>query len=288
MGTNPVLNGPPSLSVSPADQPVNAPAGTIPFIVSTNASWTATSNQAWCTVTPSGFGNGTITATYSENTGSSPRIATVTVTVTGLTPVQVTVTQAAAPIRTFNLTVFLEGLYTGFSTMHPAMDETSYHWGPSIADKLTVELHDGSNYSNVVYTATGVTLNTDGTASFTLPSSYNGSYYVTIMHRNHILTATALPISFNSSTINYNFDIPGKAYGGNMVLMIDGKYVFYAGDVNQDGIVDGTDLSDIDNLSTIAASGYLPEDVNGDGLIDGSDLSAAGNNADAAIGAITP
>ena len=288
LATNPVLNGPPALSVSPSDQPVYSPAGSIPFVVTANANWTATSNQTWCTVTPYGYANGTITANYDANPDPSPRVANVTVTVAGLTPVVVTVTQAGAPLRTVNLTVFLEGLYTGNSTMHPAMDEVGYHWGETIADNLTIELHDGSNYSNIVYTATDVSLNTNGTASITLSSYYNGYYYVTIRQRNHILTTTALPILFHSSTINYAFDAPGKAYGGNLLLMIDGKYVFYAGDVNQDGLVDGTDLSDIDNRSTVAANGYLPEDVNGDGLIDGSDLSIAGNNADIAIGVITP
>ena len=278
----------PTLTVTPPDRPVTSAAGNSTFTVISNSAWTALSNQLWCTVTPSGFGNGTITAVYAENTNTSPRVANVTVTVAGLTPVVVTVSQAGAPLRTFNLTVFLEGLYTGLSTMRPAMDEVSYHWGASIADKLTIELHDGSNYSNIVYTATNVSLNTNGTSSFTLPSSYNGNYYVTIRHRNHILTATAFPVSFNTSTVNYNFDLPGKAFGNNLGVMTDGKYVFYAGDVNQDGLVDGTDLSDIDNRSTLAAAGYLPEDVNGDGLVDGSDLSVTGNNADVAIGAVTP
>ena len=288
LATNPVLNGPPSLSVSPSDRSVTSPVGTTPFVVTSNAGWTAISNQLWCTVTPSGFANGTITAGYTENTDPLPRIANITVTVAGLSPVLVTVTQAGASIRTFNLTLFLEGLYAGNSTMHPAMDESSYHWGETIADKLTVELHAGSNYSNIVYTATNVSLNTNGAASFTLPSYYNGNYYVTVRQRNHILTATAFPVSFSTSTINYNFDLTGKAFGNNLGMMVDGKYVFYAGDVNQDGIIDGTDLSSIDNLSSLAASGYLPEDVNGDGLIDGSDLSVAGNNADVAIGVITP
>ena len=111
---------------------------------------------------------------------------------------------------------------------------------------------------------------------------------MTIINRNHILTTTALPVSFGNSTINYYFDAPAKAYGGNLELMIDGTYVFFAGDANQDGIIDGTDLSNIENLAQIAESGYIPEDVNGDGLVDGSDLSIAGNNASLAVGAVTP
>ena len=278
----------PMLSVTPSDQPVTSAIGTTSFAVTSNSAWTATSNQSWCTATPSGFGNGTITASYSENTDPSPRTANVTVTVAGVTPAVVTVSQAGAPPKTFNLTVFLEGLYTGFSTMHPAMDESGYHWGSTIADKLSIELHDGSNYSNIVYTATNVSLYTNGTASFTLPSSYNGNYYVTIRQRNHLLTTTALPVSFISSTIDYNFDDPAKAYGGNLLMMIDGKYVLYAGDENQDGNVDGYDMADIGNIVNSFAKGYLPEDVNGDGTIDGSDLAITGNNTNSFVGALTP
>lgn len=87
-----------TLAVAPSNQNVPAPAGTTPFTVTSNASWTATSNQSWCTVTPAGSGNGTITATYAQNLLITSRIASITVVVTGLTPVVVTVTQAGAPL----------------------------------------------------------------------------------------------------------------------------------------------------------------------------------------------
>ena len=85
-----------TLAVSPANQNVTAPAGTTPFSVTSNTSWTASSNQTWCTVTPSGTGNGTITASYSINTLVTPRVATVTVTASGAPTNTVTVTQAGA------------------------------------------------------------------------------------------------------------------------------------------------------------------------------------------------
>ena len=85
-----------TLTVTPANQNVTAPAGTTPFTVTTSATWAATSNAAWCTVTPSGTGNGTLTATYTQNTGASSRVANITVTASGATPVTVTVTQGGA------------------------------------------------------------------------------------------------------------------------------------------------------------------------------------------------
>jgi len=92
----------PTLSVTPANQNVpSTPAGTTNFTVTSNADWTAVSNQTWCTVTPSGTGNGTIIASYAINPTTVSRIASITVTVATLTPVVVTVTQAAgAPTLT--------------------------------------------------------------------------------------------------------------------------------------------------------------------------------------------
>ena len=89
----------PTLSVSPPNQNVTPPAGTTSFTITSNSSWTSASNQSWCTVTNSGSGNGTITANYTLNPDLTPRMATISVTVAGLSPVNVTVTQeGAAPM----------------------------------------------------------------------------------------------------------------------------------------------------------------------------------------------
>lgn len=85
-----------TLSVTPANRNVAATAGSTTFSVTSNSSWTAVSNLPWCTVTSSGSGNGTITANYTANTVTSQRIATITVTVSGLPSQMVTVTQAGA------------------------------------------------------------------------------------------------------------------------------------------------------------------------------------------------
>lgn len=85
-----------NLAVSPSNQNVTAATGSTNFTVTTTGTWTAVSNQTWCTVTPSGTGNGTLVANYSENTTTSQRLATITVSVNGASPVNVTVTQAAA------------------------------------------------------------------------------------------------------------------------------------------------------------------------------------------------
>ncbi|PKP15972.1 MAG: hypothetical protein CVU06_15560, partial [Bacteroidetes bacterium HGW-Bacteroidetes-22] len=91
-----VTQAAPTLAVTPSNQNVAAPAGSTSFNLTSNAAWAALSDQTWCTVTPSGSGNGTISASFNENTSVNPRVANVTVTVNGITPVVVTVSQAGA------------------------------------------------------------------------------------------------------------------------------------------------------------------------------------------------
>jgi hypothetical protein len=83
----------PILLVSPPNRPVTVAPGSADFSVTSNTSWTVVSDAAWCIPTPSGTGSGTISAAYSENTSTMPRVANITVTANGISPVTVTVTQ---------------------------------------------------------------------------------------------------------------------------------------------------------------------------------------------------
>jgi hypothetical protein len=128
----------------------------------------------------------------------------------------------------------------------------------------------------------------DGSAVLSIPMAFNGSYFITIRHRNSIETTTASPVSFAGGTVNYDFTTGAdKAFGDNLKL-VDGKAVIFGGDVVQDGSVDLSDASNVDNEAAMASSGYLTEDVNGDGTVDLSDASIIDNNASMAIGAILP
>lgn len=88
----------PTLSVTPPNQTITSAAGNTSFTVNSNSAWSAVSNQTWCSITPSGNGNGTITATCTANPLTTQRVANVTVTVAGIPPVTVTVTQDGEPL----------------------------------------------------------------------------------------------------------------------------------------------------------------------------------------------
>ncbi len=88
----------PTLAVGPANQNVSAASGTTSFNVVSNTGWTSSSSASWCTVTPSGNGNGSISAMFEANPLNLVRVATITTAVSGLAPQTVTVTQTASTV----------------------------------------------------------------------------------------------------------------------------------------------------------------------------------------------
>jgi len=190
--------------------------------------------------------------------------------------------------KTLNLSqTFLEGLYAGEGTMFPSYNCDGLQYQADTADMISVELHNSLDYWTIEYTAPAA-LMTNGTATLAIPSDKSYWYWLTIKSRSSVETTSAATVDFSGAVINYVYNPNTQSYGPNMAVFIDGTAAFYTGDENQDGLVDGGDLSDIGNLADYAACGYVPQDLNGDGLLDGSDLSMCGNNADFAIGLVTP
>jgi PKD repeat protein len=187
-----------------------------------------------------------------------------------------------------NLTALLEGLYAGGGTMNQAYNETGPQFGPGMADQITVELHNAGNYGIIEYSDPNVMLSTSGYATVSIPAGFSGSYYVMVKHRNSIETTSASPVSFASPFVNVAFDQPANVYGNNLLMMIDGYFVIFGGDVNQDGVIDTADMTPVDNDASSYAAGYLSTDVNGDGVIDTADMTIVDNNAAGYVGAVLP
>ena len=190
--------------------------------------------------------------------------------------------------KKLTLSLLLEGLYNGSGTMRKVQDKFGDHFASDTADIITVELHRANDYAVVEYVSDNVKLSTNGLAELSLPADFQESYWVTVRHRNSIETTSSAPVSFSETFITCSFTNPATVFGRNLVLFIDGTYAIYGGDVNQDGIDDGSDLSSVDNHAAAFSSGYIPEDCNGDGIVDGSDMAIVDNNASYFIGFATP
>ncbi|MGV8114947.1 MAG: dockerin type I domain-containing protein [Lentimicrobium sp.] len=192
----------------------------------------------------------------------------------------------ADKILTFN--ALLEGLYAGPGLMHQALSESGPMFGPGIADVVRIEIHSGTNYNNILYASGDIQVNTDGTASTTLPGTLDGFHYITLKHRNSIAVTTSGRANLSHSSISANFTNPSRVYGNNLKLMPGGSYVIYGGDVNQDGSVDTADMTPVDNDASAFATGYRATDVNGDGTVDTGDMTIIDNNAAGFVSSITP
>lgn len=135
-----------------------------------------------------------------------------------------------------------------------------------------------------------VYINPDGTANcrFTLPDD-ESRYYLIIEHRNSIkIWSRFNGESFSSYSLNYDFSIDTSMAYGNNLKMINSSAYLYSGDVNQDGAIDGSDLSNTDNNARSSTPGYLSTDLDNDGITDGADISILENNVGYNIHIINP
>ena len=118
-----------------------------------------------------------------------------------------------------------------------------------------------------------------------------GTYYLAIKHFNSIETwskSGGVTIVL-SDTTNYDFTTAkSQAYMSNLIKK-GSRYCLFGGDVNQDGIIDATDVSKVDNDSYIGIIGrFLTSDVTGDNYVDAQDVSLVDNNSFNSIIRIRP
>jgi hypothetical protein len=179
------------------------------------------------------------------------------------------------------LTAVIEGLY------NPAANNMS------ISDTLTVYLRQSSNPYNIVDSAITVIDKNTLTGNAAFNNAPSGTYYIVLKHRNSITTwSKAGGITITSGVpFNYNFTSSSAQAFGNNLRQVDNspvRFAIYSGDVNQDGTVDLSDVSLIDNDAYNFVTGNVVTDLNGDGFVDLSDLIIADNNSYNFVSAITP
>jgi hypothetical protein len=251
-----------TLSVTPPNQDVPATSGQTSFTVTSNSSWTVTSNQTWCIPTTSGSGNGTIYGNYSENSTINPRIANLTITVSGLAPVVVTVTQSGQvpalsvsptnqdvtnPSGTTNFTVNSNSNWTVVSDQTWCLPTPSGSGNGTIAANYSQNPSSASRLATLTITVSGVppslvTITQDGTVGISeisasdiilMPNPNNGLF--SIKGKNLETQKLTITISDNSGrTIlskeyngsnSYEFDLRNYAKGTYIVKIISGSKI---------------------------------------------------------------
>ena len=220
-----------------------------------------------------------VCATISTLNGSQG-IAAYAGSIAGITPYNVYSNQEG--IKIFHTKLLLEGFYD------PQTNQMRR------GDTVTAILRSPASPHTAYDTARGFVDPVDFGCSFIFTRVKSGSSYIDIRHRNSIQTwTTSNPfVAFtNSDSVSFNFTLSySSAYGYNQVKVDNSpaRFAFFTGDVNQDGTVDASDLSEIDNDSYYFASGYVDSDLNGDDFTDASDFAIADNNATKFISKVTP
>ncbi len=201
------------------------------------------------------------------------------------------------PPVTLNLHVFLEGYFDGTSAMAEVMLNQNYLPTPAAGDvdDITVELRQyntsTTEYDVVPNGSAVARLHTDGTASAVFPPELaSGNYFIVINHRNHLQTYSHDPVTIASGTNSYSFaSAANQAAGSNMVLLANGQYGMFSGDITQDGYVDSFDYGDFDTDSQNNVFGiYVATDLNGDGYVDSFDYGLMDTNTQNNVTVITP
>ena len=185
---------------------------------------------------------------------------------------------ALSPNITLNLSMYIEGFYNSVSDQQ-------------VSDTITVELRNSISPYTTADVSKAVVSST-GSAVLNFGGASDGNYFISVKHRNSIETWSANSNSFSrTSPANYDLSSSSSQAFGNNLIQIDSsplRFGNYSGDVNQDGVIDLSDGSLIDNDAFNFASGYLPTDVNGDDVTDLADAAVSDNNAFNFVGIVRP
>ncbi|MBI5727629.1 MAG: hypothetical protein HY965_07235, partial [Ignavibacteriales bacterium] len=198
--------------------------------------------------------------------------------------------------RSLQFPLLGSAVFTASDSLHP-LRPTMYaqilmqgFWNgtTTITDTLHAEMRSAVTPYTILESASSV-CDTLGYTAFHYSGITNSQpYYFSIRHRNAITTWSAAPVQFTNGVRGYVFtDAVSKAFGGNQII-VSGKACLLGGDVNQDGFVDFSDLTLIDNDAYTFTSGYVATDLNGDSFVDFSDLTICDNNAYNFVSVVTP
>jgi hypothetical protein len=192
-----------------------------------------------------------------------------------------------APEQTFTvlgikLRVFPEGLLNiATGLLNKTHNRFGDQFAGNVADIINVELHEAVYPYNRIGEAYTINLMINGLANVVPLAPLPDSFYVVVKHRNHVETWSATPVTFNGGYTTYDFTQQLASAFGHNLKQLEGVYGLFAGDVNQDGVVDALDHILLDNqfIQYPYGLGYLPEDLNGDGIVNLFDVLILDNNA---------
>ena len=235
----------PTLSVSATSLNFAAAGGQQTFTISSNTDWTVNSSDSLITVSPVvGSNNGTVTVTAAENTATTQRTATITVSGTGVTPQSIQVMQETSNIAPSNNVpgVHVYDMVNGVDSWSGAniilgSDASVWPWSTAGYDGLVAftPVKDATYHMTFNVTSSGA----DGFRVRWIKDDSNGAYTAgdVAVVDNHVFTAdqTAdfVPAYFQNTissgetkTYAVDFTMDGSQFADGLVgnLAIRGQF----------------------------------------------------------------
>lgn len=209
----------PYLNVSSNAMPIDEFANSKKTVdVTSNITWTAVSNQSWLTLSAAGgFGDGKLTLTAQENPTTETRVATVTVSGSGVTNQVITVTQNAGGVPYLLVTPAIMNFLFTANTPQQIDITTNTNWtATSDQSWLTLSAPGGSGVGSITASAA----NNPGTAGRTATITITGEGLpakTIAVSQNGAPISITLPIDFESdgTYVFTNFD------GGNGTVVLN-------------------------------------------------------------------
>ncbi len=179
---------------------------------------------------------------------------------------------------TLNMKLAIEGFYnTSTNTLN-------------MNDTVRAYLRSAVSPYGIIDSAKSIVDSTNFNGNFRYYNVSTGTYYISTLHRNGLETwSKSGGESFVAGGV-YNYDLTNassNAYGNNLVLK-GSKYCIYSGNVNQDGVIDLTDVIAISNDALYFVNGYVNTDVNGDRVSDLTDVIITYNNSTNFVSLLRP
>ncbi|GAB5526552.1 MAG: hypothetical protein Roseis2KO_44240 [Roseivirga sp.] len=244
---------------------------------------------------------GTLNITSDTDAESDETIIIDISSLTGVTateggPNQQTVTIANDDYA-FSIKVFLEGPLSGttmsttLNTSLPAnpstiytntLSETSGGIPATAVDWVEVELRTGTAAGTKTGTNRGAILKSDGSLvdkdgnTFTMSQADGTSYFIVIHHRNHLSVMSNAVVAHSSGTYTFDFTTAqANNYnnGSDGAIQVGSVFAMFAGDADDSGTIDGTDLTAwrAQNGAAFTYASNGKSDLNMDGVINAVD-----------------
>jgi len=182
------------------------------------------------------------------------------------------------PAITLNLKMFIQGFYNVATDLQKS-------------DTVKVYLRNSSAPYAIIDSSKSV-VSDSGKSVCMFSNAASGTYFIEVKHRNSIETWSSTGIAMTQgTTVDYDFTNAASGAFGNNLIQVDNspvKFAVYNGNVNQDNLIDLSDVLQVYNDASLFKTGYIVTDVNGNNITDLSDVLITSNNSNNFVSVVRP